>query len=39
MLKFIIGLFVGDFIGILTMCLCVASRDANNCENPTNKDE
>lgn len=39
MLKFIIGLFIGDFIGIITMYLCVAAGDANKCENPTDKDE
>lgn len=33
MIGFIIGLFVGGFLGVLVMCLCnVASRADNNIE-------
>lgn len=30
---------IGDFVGIITMCLCIASGEANKCEDPTDKDE
>ena len=33
MIGFIIGLFVGGFLGVFVMCLCnVASRNDNNIE-------
>ena len=37
MVGFIIGLFVGGFLGVLVMCLCnVASRADNNIEQMEN---
>ena len=37
MVGFIIGLFVGGFLGVLVMCLCnVASRADNNMEQMDN---
>jgi len=41
MIGFIIGLFVGGFLGVCVMCLCnVASRADNNIEQIENaKDE
>ena len=36
MIGFIIGLFVGSFLGVFVMCLCnVASRADNNIEQMT----
>lgn len=29
MISFLLGLFVGGFIGIATICLCVVARDDN----------
>ena len=40
MIGFIIGLFVGGFLGVLVMCLCnVASRADNNIEQMKNAKE
>ena len=40
MVGFIIGLFVGGFLGVLVMCLCnVASRADNNIEQMDNTDD
>ena len=40
MIGFIIGLFVGGFLGVFVMCLCiVASRADNNIEQMKNAEE
>ena len=40
MIGFIIGLFVGGFLGVFVMCLCnVASRADNNIEQIENAKE
>ena len=40
MIGFIIGLFVGGFLGVFVMCLCnVASRADNNIEHMKNAKE
>ena len=40
MIGFIIGLFVGGFLGVFVMCLCnMASRADNNTEQMKNAEE
>ena len=40
MVGFIIGLFVGGFLGVFVMCLCnVAARADNNIEQMDNTDD
>lgn len=39
MIKFIIGLFVGGFSGIVIMCCCFAASKANEKMERTDKDK
>ena len=39
MLGFIIGLIVGGTVGVITMCLCAAARQADKHENCTGSDK
>ena len=39
MLGFVIGIFIGEIIGVFTMCLCRATSEADKCMDSTDSEE
>ncbi|WP_456032719.1 DUF3789 domain-containing protein [Ruminococcus sp.] len=39
MLGFVIEIFIGEIIGVFTMCLCRATSEADKCMDSTDSEE